>query len=110
MKIKLSPIFKETTPLSAKIDEDKITVNGEVYDFTPLKEGETLPSDALPEGVFASSIERIEGDIHLTLVLPHAVTAPYETRFPAAYSVAMDVVSGEVPLPPYDEPKAEVLL
>lgn len=109
MKIKLSPVFKDTTPLSAQVAGDVITINGEVYDFSPLKEGETLPSEALPD-YFVGSIERIEGDIHLTLVLPHAVNAPHETRFPAAYSVAMDVVSGEVPLPPYDEPKAEVLL
>lgn len=102
MKIKLSPVFKDTAPLSAQVAGDVITINGEVYDFTPLKEGETLPSEALPDGVFASSVERIDGDIHLTLVLPHAVTAPEETRFPAAYSVAMDVVSGEVPVPPYD--------
>lgn len=98
MKIKLSPIRMDVEPLQAFVEGDRITINGTEYDFTPLKQGETLPQFE----PFASSIERDEsGVICLTLKLPHGDSAPEETRFPAAYDVAMDV-DGEVPVPPYN--------
>ncbi|MGL6596867.1 hypothetical protein ACSZOB_03400 [Aeromonas veronii] len=99
MKIKLSPIRMDAEPLQAFTEGDKITINGAEYDFAPLKKGETLPQFE----PFASDIERDEdGVICLTLKLPHGDNAPEETRFHAAYGVAIDV-EGEVPVPPYNE-------
>lgn len=98
MKIKLSPVRVDSDPLMAIVDGDKITVNGVEYDFSPLKQGDTLPKFE----PFASDIERdADGVICLTLNLPHGPNAPVETRFPAAYSEPMNVI-GEVHVPPYN--------
>ena len=101
MKIKLSPQGR-ATPLVAKVVGDVIILNGESYDFSPLQEGETLPADATGCDWFASSIERIDGVIHLTIVLPHGNNAPHETRFPEYFDKYMEA-DGEVVLPPYGE-------
>jgi hypothetical protein len=42
-------------------------------------------------------VERIDGELYLTMILPHGPAAPTETLFPATV-IATD---GPVPLPPY---------
>ncbi|MGU5533808.1 hypothetical protein [Aeromonas caviae] len=101
MKIKLSPVRMDDQ-LSASVDGDKITINGEVFDFAPLQEGAILPADAVQNDWIMGDVRRIYGEIHLTLRLPHGMNAPHETRFPAAFYEAMTVTNGPVPLPPYD--------
>ena len=104
MKIKLSPVRSDSEPLIASVEGDVITVNGVEYDLSPLGPGEELPAPV----PFSGSIIRDDGGIlHLTLLLPHGANAPEETRFPAAYAEAMDVESGNVPVPPHDEEVSE---
>jgi hypothetical protein len=102
MKIYLSPV-RTNAQLTASVSGDTITVNGDVLDFTPLLEGETLPRTAVFNDWIIGDVHRIAGEITLTLRLPHGANAPEETRFPDAYIVPITVASGDVPLPPYDE-------
>lgn len=105
MKIKLSPVRADIAPLQATIkNKDVITVNGIDYDFSQLKNGETLPLSALGENSpFVSDVERdIDGELHFTLLLPHGQFAPQETRFPAAYDTPISIEQGELQVPPYD--------
>ena len=102
MKIKLSPTRMDEQ-LAASVSGDSITVNGTRINFGPLLNGETLPNEAINNKWIAGDAHRIDGEIHLTLALPHGATAPQETRFPAAYDVPMTVSSGAVPLPPYND-------
>lgn len=81
MIIKLSPQRRDDT-LEVYKDGDKLTINGIDYDFSQLQEGETLPSDAIDNEFFVDKIERIDGTLHITLILPHEADAPYEKRFP----------------------------
>lgn len=106
MKIKLSPVRMDEQ-LTASVSADTITLNGTNLNFGPLLDGETLPNEAINNKWISGDVHRINGEIHLTLVLPHGATAPQETRFPAAYDVPMTVSSGAVPLPPYNEQTKE---
>lgn len=101
MKIKLSPV-RADAQLTATISGDTLTVNNQVLDFAPLLEGASLPSEAVDTEWLQGNITRIDGEIHLTLLLPHGANAPNETRFPEAYYTPIMVLEGEVPLPPYD--------
>ena len=101
MKIKLSPV-RADAQLAATVSGDVLTVNNQVLDFSPLLEGASLPSEAVDTEWLQGNITRIDGEIHLTLLLPHGANAPYETRFPEAYHTPIMVLEGEVPLPPYD--------
>lgn len=79
---------------------DILTINGVDFDFGPIPDGGLLPRAAVDCAHLASDVERISGEIHLTLILPHGADAPEETRFPEPIHVTED---GPVALPPYDE-------
>ena len=106
MKITLSPARRDEQ-LTARVTGDTLYLNGEAIDFTPLQEGDVLPYNAIDNPFIGDDVRRIDGEIHLTLVLPYGANAPYETRFPAAFSEPMTVVNGAVPLPAYDAVEQE---
>lgn len=102
MKIKLSPV-RIDEQLSASVSGDILVVNGEELDFGQLREGDVLPHAAVGCKWLVGDILRIDGEIQLTLVLPHGLHAPHETRFPVAFEEPLAVSGGIVPLPLYDE-------
>lgn len=106
MIIKLSP-SRMDTKLTASVSGDSITVNGDVIDFSPLADGEILPSYAVESMWITGDVRRVNGDIHLTLILPHGASSPYEARYPAAFTEPMTIKSGPIPLPSYDAEAAE---
>jgi hypothetical protein len=97
MQITLSPARRDM-PLTLSRNGDALTLNGEVFDFTPLPEGATLPHEAIASDWFAGPVERVGGTLRLTLVLPHGANAPQETLFPAPLTLTGD---GPLTLPPY---------
>jgi len=101
MKIYISPV-RTDEQVVASVSGDILTINSQVLDFSPLLEGASLPSEAVDTEWLQGNIARINGEIHLTLLLPHGANAPYETRFPTAFETPITVLEGEVPLPPYD--------
>jgi len=98
MQITFSPQRRDT-PLALSRSGDTLTINGEAFDFSPLPEGATLPQEAITGDWFAGPVERIDGELHLTLALPHGANAPHETLFPAPITLTGD---GPVALPPYE--------
>ena len=95
MKITLTPVMM-AAHLTLTRTGDALTINGTNYDFTDLPEGATLPPDAVDCDWLASDVTRIDGALHLTLILPHGPNAPQETRFPAPI---IDPPDGPVTLP-----------
>jgi hypothetical protein len=81
MKIKLSPQRRDDTLTVAK-QGDILTINGTAYDFSVIPDGATLPKDATDCAWLASDVERIDGVLHLTLLLPHGANASQAARFP----------------------------
>lgn len=55
---------------------DVLTFNGTAFDFTQLPEGATLPRDAVDCDWLASDVTRIDGVLHLSLILPHGPIPP----------------------------------
>ena len=104
MHITLSPARRDA-PLVASRDGDKLTLNGEVFDFSPLGEGETLPADAIDSEWIVGDVTRTGGVLHLTLRLPHGANAPEETRFP---ETIIDPPDGEIALPMHSLPELEL--
>ena len=81
MKILLSPQRRDDT-LTLSKSGDALTVNGVTYDFTPLPDGATLPREAIDCEWIVSDVNRINGEIELTILLPHGANASHEARFP----------------------------
>lgn len=103
MQISLSPMRRDDR-LELIRKGDILTINGEVFDLSGIPDGATLPQEAVACHWLASDIERINGDIHLTLILPHGADAPQDTRFPATLTLTED---GPVSLPEYENDEQE---
>lgn len=94
MKITFFPI-RSDTQLSLSKDGDVLTINGEGFDFSALPDGAILPREAVATDWLTSDVERINGTIHLSLILPHGADAPPEERFPAPQEITRN---GLIPL------------
>jgi hypothetical protein len=82
MKISLSPQRRDDDLHVSKIG-DVLTINGVKYDFSVVPDGALLPQDAIDCNWLASGVERVDGSLHLTLILPHGESASEAARFPA---------------------------
>lgn len=109
MIINLSPQRRDDT-LRAVRAGDSLAVNGEVFDFDKVAEGDTLPWAALGSGWFAGDVERIDGQLVVTLWLPNPWNYSPEQAFPVPL---LNVPDGEVlfprPLPAEGETAAPLL-
>ena len=103
MLIKLSPVRMDET-LTASITGEVLTLNGGTFDFSQLPEGGTLPAEAIDSPWIIGPVSRINGDLHLTLRLPHGPDPSRAVAFPQPIHVTED---GPVLLP-FDAPQEEV--
>jgi hypothetical protein len=103
MKITLSPVRLDETLVAFRIG-DVLTINGEALDFTLLPDGATLPAEAIASDWITGPVSRINGELHLTLRLPHGPNPSPAVAFPAALHVTED---GPIVLPFDPEPAPE---
>jgi hypothetical protein len=95
MLINLSPTRSDKI-LSISKSGDILTINGIPYDFSQLPNGATLPREAINCEFIISDVSRINGEIELTILLPHGANASHEARFPEPITMTTD---GQVVLP-----------
>lgn len=98
MRINFSPIRMDEM-LSLVREGDVLRLNGKACDLGPLLEGATLPAAAIGSRWVSGQVDRLNGELHLTLVLPHGASAPESTRYPYPLTI---VVDGPVTLPVHD--------
>lgn len=98
VKITFSPV-EGLPPTDITVEGDMLTIDGRLHDFTDLAEGDVLTMESVNDPMVVSDVMRVNGEIVVTVILPHGPDAEPTTRYP----VAMDVVTaGEVSLPPYE--------
>lgn len=102
MIIKLSPLRTDEA-LEVVKSGDTLRVNGEYFDFSQIGEGDTLPANAISSEWFArGAVDRINGELVLTLTLPNPWNYSPEQAFPVPL---VDVPDGPVVFPtPLPEP------
>lgn len=98
MIITLSPM-RSDQHLTLVRHGDTLTLNDTTLDFSSLSEGGTLALEDAGSPWIVSDVRRTNGQIALTLILPHGSEAPAQTLFPAPLHVTTD---GPVALPPFD--------
>jgi hypothetical protein len=81
--ITLSPQRRDDT-LTVIKSGDTLIINGVEYDFSPLLDGATLPAEAIGCPWIVGPVERIGGELHITLRLPLGANASHAARFPTA--------------------------
>ena len=95
MKLIFSPQRRDDVLILSK-SGDALTINGTVYDFTPLTEGATLQKDAIGCEWICGDVSRINGELEIPILLPHGPNASESARFPEPLTVTND---GQVVLP-----------
>lgn len=93
--IKLSPQNRPNSATYVKLG-DTISVNGEVFDFSRIQEGDTLPKEAISSDWFGGDVERIGGQLSITLFSPCPPNCSPEQAFPTPVTMTDD---GIIPLP-----------
>lgn len=95
MKITLSPVRMDRS-LEIVKSGDALTVNGQLFDFSPLREGQVLPRRAIQCDLIAGDVERVNGELIIPFVLPHGPDPKDHVAFPEPL---VDVPDGNVELP-----------
>lgn len=95
MQIKFNPQRRDDSLVVEK-QGDILIVNGTEFDFSAVPEGATLPADAIDSDFFSGPVERIGGELHVTLTLPHGPNPSQAVAFPEPIAVVAD---GKVELP-----------
>jgi len=95
MTINLSPQRRDDT-LSVIKSGDVLTINGTEYDFSQVPDGGMLPRNAVDCLWLRSDVTREDGELTLTLLLPHGANASEARRFPEPLT---NVPDGEVEFP-----------
>ena len=95
MKLLLSPQRRDDT-LALSKSGDALTINGTVYDFSPLADGASLPREAIDCEWICGDVERVNGELIIPILLPHGPDASEAARFPEPLTVTID---GQVVLP-----------
>lgn len=89
MKINLSPQRRDEK-LKVEVTGDRIRINGELFNFNPLEEGDSVPHDVIPCEWITGDVSRKGGEIEITLILPHGPNPPQEVAFPSPIQVVED--------------------
>ena len=95
MILQLSPQRRDDL-LTLKRTGDKLTINGTVFDFSQLTEGQTLPREAIDNEFICGDVTRTDGKLIIPILLPHGAEASHEARFPEPITLTTD---GQVVLP-----------
>lgn len=103
MRIKLSPTRSDQTLVVSKAG-DKLTINGEVFDFSFMTVGDTLVAGAVTSDWIIGPVHKTSVGLELTLVLPLPANSSQAQRFPVDL---VNVPNGPVTFP-QPEPVLEV--
>ncbi|WP_312903867.1 hypothetical protein [Stutzerimonas nitrititolerans] len=105
MYLTLSPVRMDET-LTPSRAGDVLILNGERFDFSALPEGAKLPAERISSPWFVGHVSRIDGELHLTLRLPHGPNPSRAVAFPDPIRVSVD---GPIDLPfdPPAEPESQ---
>jgi hypothetical protein len=95
MNINLTPQRRDDT-LKVTKSGDVLTINGEAFDFSGLPDGATIPAGEIPCEWISGAVERVDGLIHLTLIVPHGANPSQSVAFPEPIANPPD---GEITLP-----------
>ncbi|KGE01010.1 hypothetical protein [Rhizobium sp. YS-1r] len=106
MHISFSPMRRDNT-LAISKSGDILTINGEAFDFSGLPDGATIPAGEVPCDWIVEPVERIGGDLRLTLILPHGADPSVDVAFPTPLINPPDGPLA-IPFDPPPEPMPEV--
>ncbi|MBN7804920.1 hypothetical protein JZX86_06015 [Agrobacterium rosae] len=107
MKISLSPQRRDDT-LTVEKNGDRLRINGELLNFNPVPEGATIKASDIPCEWICGDVSRIDGELHLCLLLPISAEPAEYVAFPQPLDNPPDGVL-DLPFSPYSETSEEIV-
>ncbi|MHB2265645.1 hypothetical protein [Aliihoeflea sp. PC F10.4] len=101
MRISFSPQRRDDSLTLEKTSGDRLRINGELFNFNTLNNGDVIPE--VPCDWIVGPVEKVDGEVHLTLILPHGPNPSQVVAFPEPVTATED---GPINVP-YDEPAAD---
>lgn len=98
MRISFSPQRRDGTLVASK-SGDVLTLNDESFDFSSLPDGATIPRGTVPSQWITGPVDRVDGELRVTLILPHGPNPSAAVAFPESLTVTDD---GPIAIP-HDE-------
>lgn len=75
---------------------DRLRINGELFNFSTMEDGDVIPAGTIPCDWITGPVEKIDGEVRLTLILPHGPNPSQAVAFPQPVTVTED---GPIALP-----------
>jgi len=100
MLIKPNVQVRNNPSLTVVKQGDTLIINGDVFDFSVIPDGATLPAKAVACEWVNGPVERVNGELQITLLVPIPEGASEAARFPQPFTVTED---GPIALPGADE-------
>jgi len=100
MRISYSPQRRDDSLTLERTSGDRLRVNGELFNFNTLNDGDVIPAGSIPCEWIVGPVEKVDGDVWLTLILPHGANPSPAVAVPEPITVADD----EPIDVPHDEP------
>lgn len=82
MQISFSPMRRDDGLTLSKAG-DVLTINGDHFDFSSIPDGASIPAGGVPCPWIQGDVERVAGELHLTLILPHGPNPSQAIAFPS---------------------------
>lgn len=96
MRISFIPQRRDDTLTLEKSSGDRLRINGELFNFNPLEDGDRIEAGVIPCDWISGPVERIDGVVTITLLLPHGPNPEPWQAFPEPITVEDD---GQVDIP-----------
>jgi hypothetical protein len=107
MRITFSPsAYLPYEPKSLTLERtapNRLRINGELFNFGPMEDGDVIEPGTVPCEWITGTVEKIDGEVQLTLILPHGPNPSQAVAFPVPITVTED---GPIAVP-HDEPEQE---
>ena len=104
MNISFSPVRMDATLTLEKSSGDRLRINGELFNFNAMNDGDVIPAGAVPSNWIVGPVEKVDGQVSITLILPHGSNPSGAVAFPDPIIVSED---GPIEVPHDPEPQPE---
>lgn len=90
MHISYSPQRRNGTLTLERTAPHRLRINGELFNFSTMEDGDVIPAGTIPCDCITGPVEKIDGEVRLTLILPHGPNPSQAVAFPEPITVTED--------------------
>ncbi|GGA65788.1 hypothetical protein [Pelagibacterium lentulum] len=90
MHISFSPQRRDDTLTLERTAPNRLRINGELFNFSPMEDGDVIEAGTVPCDWIVGPVEKIDGEVRLTVRLPHGPSPSQAVAFPEPITVTED--------------------